>query len=65
MTIQHRSGKAHGNADGLSRIPATEPDCTVITMMLGRMSVSCHVVDASPVREPMNNGLGLKRTLMT
>lgn len=27
MTIQHRSGKAHGNADGLSRIPATEPPC--------------------------------------
>lgn len=27
MTIQHRSEQAHGNADGLSRIPATEPHC--------------------------------------
>lgn len=34
-------------------------------MMLGRMSVSCHLVNAITVREPINNGLGLKRTLMT
>lgn len=27
MTIQHRNGKAHGIAHGLSRIPATEPHC--------------------------------------
>ena len=27
MTVQHRSGKAHCNADGLSRIPSLEPPC--------------------------------------
>jgi transposase InsO family protein len=27
MTIQHRSGKQHGNADGLSRRPAGIPQC--------------------------------------
>jgi hypothetical protein len=27
MTVQHRSGKTHSNADGLSRIPSVEPQC--------------------------------------
>ena len=27
MTVQHRSGKAHCNADGLSRITNLEPPC--------------------------------------
>ena len=27
MVTQHRPGKEHGNADGLSRIPVREDDC--------------------------------------
>ena len=62
MVIQHRPGKKHGNADGLSRIPEKEDFCNCYEA--GISYPYSHVEDVPFAPKSTINGLGLKMVLM-